>query len=583
MKKRFLCFVVALVCLLMPVLTSCGGSGGYKATSSVKSITITLYGIKGEGTTDEAIQAVQDELNVISEGKLNTRVLLRLYEEDEYYAKLDEAFAAAQQHKDDKKNNKNNGGNKKPAESGDGSGDQQFQISYPEEDGTQVDIFMVRGTEKFTYYQSEGYAVQLNLTDKSSLTNKYVSERFLALTSDGGVPASGGLLDKEKLFGVPNNNIYGEYTYLLVNKAVAADHGYAEANLDTLKELQYFLFDAANDHPDYVTLYNAPDLHTATIGDTLIGTVINKGCHAYVRRFPTNLLEDWDFLDNVKYTNIFDSKNLIERGDYYSLPADKNVAAAFLKGDVTLPAKYEENYYVIPYSMPVMEDLGTVFCVSKYAAESARCLEVINLLQTNVDYRNTFQYGVEDVHYYVDDYTGIIDIVSKDYNMNPADTGNMFLLKENSDMDEKTKALCANNWELAKQQYREMVVSPYFLFKPSFEGLNLEGFKEVSDAAYAKLLAYEINEEQTFEQYAAEIVKEFSATEEYKLFYRNTDVQGGDIEVPETEVPETNAPETGDPGATDAPETEAPEDEPTILCIYDQYVAWLNSKKIPMM
>ena len=100
MKKRFLGLFLALTCLLLPILTSCGDDE-YETTLKVKPMTITLYGITGESTTDEAVLAVQDALNQYTEGNLNTRVLLRFFTEDEYYAELDNAIAKAQKYKEE--------------------------------------------------------------------------------------------------------------------------------------------------------------------------------------------------------------------------------------------------------------------------------------------------------------------------------------------------------------------------------------------------------------------------------------------------------------------------------------------------
>ena len=63
MKKRFLGLFLALTCLLLPILTSCGDDE-YETTLKVKPMTITLYGITGESTTDEAVLAVQDALKM---------------------------------------------------------------------------------------------------------------------------------------------------------------------------------------------------------------------------------------------------------------------------------------------------------------------------------------------------------------------------------------------------------------------------------------------------------------------------------------------------------------------------------------
>ena len=502
MKKRLLALFIAIVCFVMPVLASCSDEEA-ELIQTTKPITVTLYGIKGEGTTDEAIKAVQDRLNVYSEGNLTTRVLLKLFTEDEYYAKLDEAMDAAKNYKEEDKTGSKNNGN---------------ELVFPDEQGTQVDIFMVRGSEMFEKYNDSGLTVSLNIADKSGLMRKYISDRFFALTN----MATLGNLGNKYPYGVPTNTVYGDYTYLLVNKEVADKYGYAAKNLDTLPELNNLLIDAKKDFGSYITLYNAPSIELDSFGGTMLGTVISNTDTAFTKKSPTSLLENEAYIEYAKYLNLFKSKGYITEGDEHKLPENKKVAAAFIKGNAAIPELYGDDYIVVEYAKPVMNDIGTVFCISSYSSEPVRALEIVNLLQTNVEYRNIFQYGVENVHYTVDDYTGIIDIISDDYNMNPADTGNLFLLKENSSMDAATKALCADNWALAKQQLRDTVVSPYLLFNPDVEGLDYDGFKAESDSVLNKLMAYKPGSSQTFEQYAAQLNTAFKKTAAYISFADNS-------------------------------------------------------------
>ncbi|MBO5040147.1 MAG: hypothetical protein J6D09_03515 [Clostridia bacterium] len=565
MKKRLLAFFIAVTCLVMPALTSCGKKKESVSTGT-KALTVTLYGIKGEGTTDEAIKAVQDELNVYSEGNLTTRVILKLFTEDEYYAKLDEALLAAKEYEEQESSSKGNGKDKNKNNGN--------EIVFPEEKGAQVDIFMVRGYEMFNKYNEEENIVSLNLTDKSALMRKYISDRFLALTN----MATLGNLGNKYPFGIPNNTVYGDYTYLLVNKEVANKYGYAEKNLDTLPELNNLLKDAAKDFGSYVTLYNAPEINLDNFGGTMFGTVVEDTDNAFTKKVPTSLLENEKYVEYAKYLNLFKSKGYIVEGDAYALPKDKKVAAAFIKGNAAIPEQYGDDYLVVPYAKPVMEDMGTIFCVSKYAEDSARALEIINLLQTNAEYRNTFQYGVEDVHYRVDDYTGIIDIISKDYNMNPQDTGNLFLLKENSSMDEATKALCANNWELAKQQLRDTVVTPYQLFIPDVSELDYDGFKAESDSVLNKLMAYKPGSSQTFEAYAAQLNTAFKKTEEFISFADNSAVPAP---ADETTGDETTGDETTGDETTGGETTEPAPEEPKIPDpVLRQYELWCAKYKI---
>lgn len=471
MKKRLLSFVIALCCFILPLLTSCGSGEKYVPKAKVKPITVTLYGIKGEGTTDEAVKAVQDELNLYTESNLNTRVLLRLFTEDEYYEKLDEAFKEAEEYQANKKNNKNDSNSSDTSE----EEDAEYEIKFEDEKGTQVDIFMVRGMEKYQEYVNRKLAASIKIEEKSSLISKYVSARYIALTSVG-TPAENGTLSKSTIYGIPCNYVDTDYTYLLVNKEIATQYHYAATDVSTLDGLANFLDDAATNHSDYITLYNEPELNISTIGNTLIGGMVTDKASAYFQLDPENLFSNSEFVNFNKNLNLFRANSYITEGDAYALPEGEKVAAAFIKGNAATAKEYEDEYFVIPYAKPYMEDIGTVYCVGKYAANTSRCVEVINALMSNKEYRNTFQYGVENVHYRINSYTREYEIISSDYNMNYADTGNMFLLEPNAKMSEHMLELSANDWELAKTQYRDTVFSPYIKF--GLEYITEDNYKD---------------------------------------------------------------------------------------------------------
>ena len=489
MKKRLLGLILALTCLLLPVLTSCGSGKDYVATAKVKPMTITLYGITGETTTEEAILEVQNELNEYTEGNLSTRVLLRLFTEDEYYAKLDEAIAKAQAYKEEQKNKdeeETTEDETKKEDDKENNNSGRFEVTFEDEKGTQVDIFMVRGSDKLQEYVAQNIVSPIKIEEKNSIISKYVSSKYIALASDGA-PTSGGNVDsKATVYGVPCNYVTGDYTYLLVNKEIADNYGYAAQDVDTLDELSNFLDDAAKDYSNYVTLYNAPELKVQTFGNTFIGAAIPNGTHAFSYVQPGSLFKDAAYVNFHKNLGLYKRNGYITEGDYYSLPEDKKVAAAFIKGNAALPAEYEDEYIVVPYSNPYVDDLGTVFCVSKLTTDVSRCLEVISQLMTNPEYRNTFQYGVENKHYKVNDYTKELEIINDDYCMNYADTGNMFILQPNTSMSPEMLALAANNWALAKQQYRDAYVNPFTVPYMKFTMTYYDETNYVTSSWYAE-------------------------------------------------------------------------------------------------
>ena len=86
MKNKIICGLLLATMLLTVLFTSCSDidTGYEEETSTIPDITLTLYGIKGEGTTDEAIEAVQKEINRYTQDKYKTTVELHFFTEEEY-------------------------------------------------------------------------------------------------------------------------------------------------------------------------------------------------------------------------------------------------------------------------------------------------------------------------------------------------------------------------------------------------------------------------------------------------------------------------------------------------------------------
>ncbi len=244
-------------------------------------------------------------------------------------------------------------------------------------------------------------------------------------------------------------------------------------------------------------------------------------------------------------------------GDYVKADSieGKEFGVAFVAGDYALRDKYEEDYYVVTYKYPNFENseaYAGMYAVGAYTKNTSRCMEVITLLTVNEEFRNIFQYGVENEHYEIDEYTGELRSISGDYKMNPLYTGNQFKLWQNGDMSEEELELSANKWAAAKLQNAEMSISPYLGFvmttvtpepdeeeetkKPaassSDEGEDeeteetletialeeiLKGLKELDEKYFAKLAAYKPG------TYTSTLVKDLAGAEDeesapYKVY-----------------------------------------------------------------
>ena len=518
MKKKLLCFLLAVVCILPMTLSGCGG-GDDTTETGTKPMTLNIYGITGETTTEEAILKVQEKMNEYTEGKFNTHIVLHLYPESEYYTVLDEKFAdikkikaeeeaEAKRKKAEQNALKQNGQTQKadatsaetPADTYEDHG--VTKTVYPEEKSTQLDIFMVQGAANLNKYKEAGYVSALSdaLANSSKILTRYISTSLLTMATLDGTGNSAGTVDKGTVYGIPNNYVSGDYTYLLINKELAAKYYYSADDVSSLTTLANYLDDVSKNDKEYITLYNEPTLAVAYLTDTpsLIGGVVSNSTNGFSRIIPKDLLSIPGYQNYWQSVYNFRKAGYITEGDYYAMPTDeegnpKKVAAAFIKGNAALPEDYEDDYYVITYANPMMtasERPGTMFCVGTYTSNVDRCMEIITALQTVPSFRNTFQYGVENVNYTLDDYTGMITYMNDTYSMDPADTGNLFILTPNTGMSEAMLKLAENDWALGKQQLRDTVTSPYAMF--DFRIVTEKNYKTTSPAylaAYAKALA----------------------------------------------------------------------------------------------
>ena len=545
MKKRLLCFLIAVLCVLPMIFTGCAEDDEEIDEVDVKPMTITLYGITGEGTTEAAIAAVEEEINTYTQGKFKTKIILRLFPEDEYYAEIDKRLAEVEKRKAEEEAAKKdkNKTDKTTTEMVTETDAETYiehgvtQTVYPEENGTQVDIFMVQGAAALHKYANKEWIVSLNdsLNNSSKILKKYISNDMFTTVTIGGTAQTSGVIDKGTIYGIPNNYVHGEYTYLLINKELSAKYFYSTADVNTLETLANYLDDAAGEE-GYITLYNEPtiSLEYLTAEPSLVGGVLTSASYVFSRVIPRDILNIPMYTNYLQSVYDFRKAGYIVEGDSSALPTDENgntqkVAAAFLTGDASLPEKYEDEYHVVTYHKPVAnatERPGTVFCVSAFASNVNRCMEVITALQIDPVFRNMFQYGVENVHYTVDEYTGEITVISDEYQMDPADTGNLFLLTPNTAMSEQMKKLAENDWALGKQQYRDTVSGPYSMF--NFRIITADNYKTESpyylalyQAAYdeAKEIAKAEAKENKKKFNEAEFAASFEFDAEYPFAY----------------------------------------------------------------
>ncbi len=492
MKKRLFCLLLCLV-MIMPMVLMAGCSEETEettteaaSTSGIKAMTLTLYSITDENTTEEAVQQVQDAINAITEVKFNTHIILRLFTESEYGKALeekvqaieeqiamDEAEAAAQ--KVAAKAAKAAGVTTAVETTGEGDLTEETDETvlneyglektvYPEEDGDQLDIFLINGLEHYQEYFTRGVLAPLDeeLSVNSKILLDYIHPTFLSAAKIEGAT-----------YAIPNNHMVGEYEFILINKELFDKYYFDPDKVSVIDDLEEFVETVGTQEKDYVPVLNTSEsyIYYPTGSESVFAGYAAGAAAAGTKAAPGNLFANRQFKNAaslmINWTNAgyINTTGTVE---------DTKFGVAFVKGDYSLLEKYEEDYYVTLYKNAAFENkdvFDSMYAVGAYTKNVARCMEVIKYLTINDELRNTFQYGAKNIHYEIDEITGLVNIISDEYVMDPIHTGNQFKLWANSSMTETESAYAANNWELAKLHNFNTAVSPYlgFIIKPEPE------------------------------------------------------------------------------------------------------------------
>lgn len=496
MKKKLLSLFVG-ICMLLPVfLTGCSEDGETidVTNSHASAMTLTLYSIVEDGTTEAAIKAVQDALNVKTENELNTHVELKFYTADEYAAVLDAQFKEIQADMDMQARlkaaadvarkaaraagysvaNKNPETEaKKPDETGvaetveaDETVINEYGIAdtvYPDVIEGQLDIFLINSYSMYSDLISKGVlsALEGELSLGAKSITGYVYPALLNSASVGG-----------HTYAVPNNHMVGEYTYMLVNKSIAQKYGFNESTFKTAASLydSGFLARVSAGEAGAVLMLNDPEctIDYATGDEGILGTYVTVPMSTTQKTYPPEII-----YGIPTYKSILCAKNQfgasIEHGNVEDF-SGRTIASAFLKGSYVDMQQYKDDYYVTVVDAPTytMEDVCSgMYAVSAYSVDLSRSMEIIELLASEPDVVNLLAYGIEDVNYSKDDGSNIVELFNKEdsgdnyYRMNPSYAGNQYKRFITSDANAEEIAISADNWAGAKSQNLASVSLPY--------------------------------------------------------------------------------------------------------------------------
>ncbi len=493
-KLSVLSVLLALLALVF-VFTACGDDGNVSTEGMIKPRTVTIYSITGDSTTDEAIKQVENALNKITEPLYKTHVVLRLYPEDEYEEVLKSVIAANENgdvfvdvdNEDDV-----------TAETVVNEYGRPLTV-YPEASRNQFDIFLIpEGVDKFDYYTTKyltekdpetgaveilgGVAMDISaeLLENGSayVLNQYIPAQVLDFCRENSIDHSSAL------YGIPSNRYYGPAEYLLINKELfeAYNYTYDPATMTDMYAFQEFLADLAADcgpgksRPNTIPLYNTPSMNLVSVTGTksvVAQAVANNASVASGMFTPMNIFAIPAAQKGMGFVNAINVAGGIMPRVTDRVDFSTEFGAAFVYSDAGSIEQYADDYYIILNSVPLIEGEDIykgVYAVSSYAADVERCMEILVCLNTNAEFRNIFGYGVENMNYMIDEETGLVVKTNDSYEMDLEATGNMFLLKQNSEMTEEELILSANDWAVAKKTNNSAIVSPYakFVFSTNY-------------------------------------------------------------------------------------------------------------------
>jgi len=557
MKRRLLSLLLCALLIVPSVLmlASCNKQGFIASATPIRPMTVTIAMITDGSTTDAAVQAAQDALNKITENTYNTHVVLKLFNEDEYEAAV-EAMVRARC--EDERNGKvlSSLGKSEMTEVNEFG---RPVTVYPDPYENQIDIFLCTSFEMFRSYLNYTYTYEEYVYDENGehvldengekVTETLKSENNMVLEELQQYidESAAKLLSKyytdnvlfygkfdyrdaknTDLYAIPSNGTPSAYEYLLINKElfdkgnfdidnVVAD--FDEKDISTISD--YLLMLAEQEKTTGVRpLYNVTDMGLYSLTgrhSVLAQYVTNTNCKPRTGFHPANIF----MVENVKKTLTLFNDIRTAGGTYpvhtYDVDFNSKFGACYVSGDASIYNDSRETgtytingteYYVVLSGEPYFDSADVtdnMWVVSSSTSDGGRAMEILTLLNTNVQARNILLYGVENVSYFIDEDTGIVNrytdtpapinyytkdgekIFNEDgsfavdvskhprhtwtdgkaydvvcnYKMDLYRTGNVYLAWQNSDMTENELKMSADGWKLAKQAMSDGYFSPY--------------------------------------------------------------------------------------------------------------------------
>lgn len=482
MSKRFFSLLLAMLMLCSFVLTSCSSNEEEDdaTATTVRSATyLTLYAITEKGTTEDAIKLVQNELNKYT-SSLKTELVLRFYTEDKYEKALDDMFALFKEEADaaevkkaeeaaakkeqlayektlsDEERRKLNQEKRLAQKEAERLAAQEEKerlerieqgLEEPPEPitGAQMDVLYINGYDHYMsliagndYFPGKNMLAPLDeyLKRDEKLITNYVNSVILNTAKVNGAT-----------YGIPVNKSVGKAQYFVYNTKLLEKYELDVSNIKTLFSLDDTLAMIKEKEPNVITMMGPVGI----AGSDFYGeegsaiTVTNPEQGLFTAEVATFTYGTYAMKSH------FERMANYRAAGYFKESFGSNVKDFFLdirEGTVADAEKWrEEGYTVTIYTSPKAESnetLSGLFGISSMSKIQDRAAEILTLIYTNPNFATTLRYGVENVHYTLNE-DGYVEVISKDYAMDFFKTGNSFIGKVTEDRAGYREAGIANN------------------------------------------------------------------------------------------------------------------------------------------
>ncbi len=436
MKKKILCLALCAI-MVFACFIGCEEESREDIMNkigkdaSVNASTVTMYLLAEEKVGPEQEALVEDAVNEIM-ATYDVYVDLVYETADKYYEKLegnlktmkDVATAEKEAKKDKTTSAETAEGETAAATEAVTEKEDEYlyidenglpKVYYPPNPEYHVDIFYFSGYDRYIKYRDADYLADFSKPIKD--TNAKAITHGVSTVLYNAVKTLNGKYDM-----MPCNTQVGEYTYLLLNKDLLASTQYTSAQIDNiLSDNCADFLKLVNDHyPEYVPLYSSE-------GTLTFDTVKFLGADA--KGFASDEFSliagsydrSWKYGEDDQYpvmgklTDVADNGTVsvkeqitklknYEFNGYYATDADKNkpFAVGYVKGDITLPEQYEDDYEVLVLERPTLETerlYDHAFAISKNTKQLNKTALVLSEIYTNETIINLLAHGIENTNY----------------------------------------------------------------------------------------------------------------------------------------------------------------------------------------